>query len=142
MEIEKMEVQSNLDAAKQDVDNLTNLKASLKAKLKDYHTKLQTTVTRYEDQVHTIEQLNKKVEELQNKNEAKITENQAKQRRTTVTLNEQRQELEEARKNLEKTKDKKSDIEMDLKREKAERKVLEQNVEACKKEMTELRKSW
>ena len=118
MEIDMMKNQSDLEASKQEVENLTTTKASLKAKLKDYHSKLETTVARYEDKVHIIEKLEKQVTEVEAKNANKITENQAKTRRVPVTLNEQQEELEEARKQLDQTKEKRVDIENELKKAK------------------------
>ena len=116
MEIDMMKKDSNLEARNQEVENLTNIKASLKAKLKDYHAKLETTVARYDEKVQYIEKLEQQVKELETKNAEKITENQVKNRRVTLAINEQRDELEDARRQLDQTKQKKIDIESELKK--------------------------
>jgi len=59
MEIDMVKKDSELDAKKQEIENINNIKASLKAKLKDYHGKLETTVARYNEQTQYIEKLEK-----------------------------------------------------------------------------------
>ena len=142
MEIDMVKKDSELDAKRQEIENLTNTKASLKAKLKDYHGKLETTVARYNEQVQYIEKLEKQTKDLEVKNAEKVTENQAKNRRVTVTLNEQRGELEEARRQLDQTKENKIDIEGQLKRALQLQKTLEQTVKSNTKDKEELRKEY
>jgi len=142
MEIDMVKKDSELDAKRQEIENLTNTKASLKAKLKDYHGKLETTVARYNEQVQYIEKLEKQTKDLEVKNAEKVTENQAKNRRVTVTLNEQRGELEEARRQLDQTKENKIDIEGQLKRALQLQKTLEQTVKSSTKDKEELRKEY
>ena len=57
MEIDMMNKDAELDKKTQEIENLSNTKASLKAKLKDYHGKLESTVARYSEQVKYIEKL-------------------------------------------------------------------------------------
>jgi len=142
MEIDMMKKDSELDKKKQEIENLSNTKASLKAKLKDYHGKLESTVARYSEQVKYIEKLEQQAKDMDAKNVEKVTENQAKNRRVTVTLNEQRGELEEARRQLDQTKEKKIDIEGQLKRAHQLQKSLEQTVKLNNKENEELRKEY
>ena len=142
MEIDMVKKDSELDAKKQEIENINNIKASLKAKLKDYHGKLETTVARYNEQTQYIEKLEKQTKDLEAKNVEKITENQAKNRRVTVTLNEQRGELEEARRQLDQTKEKKIDIEGQLKRATQTQKSLEQTVKLTKNDNEKIRKEY
>ena len=142
MEIDLVKKDSELDAKKQEIENINNIKASLKAKLKDYHGKLETTVARYNEQTQYIEKLEKQTKDLEAKNVEKITENQAKNRRVTVTLNEQRGELEEARRQLDQTKEKKIDIEGQLKRATQTQKSLEQTVKLTKNDNEKIRKEY
>ena len=142
MEIDMMKKDSDLVAQKQEVENLTNIKASLKAKLKDYHAKLEATVARYDEKVQYIEKLEQQNKELAETKAEKITENQVKNRRVTMTLNEQRQELEDARKQLDHAKEKKVDIESELKKALKTQQSLEQTVQQNKKEKEGLKKEF
>jgi len=142
MEIDMMKKDSNLEARNQEVENLSNTKASLKAKLKDYHAKLETTVARYEEKVQHVEKLEQQFQILEAKGAEKITENQVKNRRVTVTLNEQRQDLEEARQKLDQAKEKTVDTGSELKRALKLQRSLEQTVQTNKKENEALRKEY
>ncbi len=136
MELELHRKQSEVDNCQTEVMNLTNVKTSLKAKLKECKTKLEITVHNYDAKLDQIKDLEAQISELETKLEKSKAETE-KRRRASLVLGD-KAETDRLRDEVLQLESQKDKLKRELSKSREDAESLQVRVDTLKKEKSDI----